>query len=444
MTSNPHQDAAFRQLLITSPGESQTVEYKSLVPFDATSDFGLKLMKHILGMANTGGGWIVIGFDDKTLQPDPSHSQGTSATYDTTRLSEAIDKLIHGDQPVRLIVHMESHPSTKVVYPIIEVKEFGRTPFISRSERTASDTKKTIILPGKVYIRRAGASTSEIIKPSEWEDLLERCVAHRRDEFLRQFSDLVSRMGMGTVEQESDAGAELHEWTKKLRDGSSTFRSMSEGSGYLQTAHMLIRSSGKEWSHQDLRDAAWAAKPQYQQILTPKASGIEIGIGWDRTPMLPEYWYLNKIGMVYASGLLREDYESPSFSSSSGRPEKALWIDLAINRIARELLDSATVSKELGVAPDEPYLLSMEHGGLRGRSIYMSSPKHLYFVALRARSQEDVHRWQGEVTRDLIVGNLVELVHEIMNSLAVVFEFVNVPKALVADIIGEYIRFRSS
>ena len=160
--------------------------------------------------------------------------------------------------------------------------------------------------------------------------------------------------------------------------------------------------------------------------------------------MLPEYWYLNKIGMVYASGLLREDYESPSFSSSSGRPEKALWIDLAINRIARELLDSATVSKELGVAPDEPYLLSMEHGGLRGRSIYMSSPKHLYFVALRARSQEDVHRWQGEVTRDLIVGNLVELVHEIMNSLAVVFEFVNVPKALVADIIGEYIRFRSS
>ena len=50
----------------------------------------------------------------------------------------------------------------------------------------------------------------------------------------------------------------------------------------------------------------------------------------------------------------------------------------------------------------------------------------------------DTHEWQGEVTVDLIRGHLVELVHEIANSLFVKFEFAEVSKSVVDQIMGKY------
>lgn len=63
-----------------SPGESQEAEYKAAIAFDATSDFGLALVKHALGMANAGGGVIVVGYTDSPLGPDPDHTDEITAT----------------------------------------------------------------------------------------------------------------------------------------------------------------------------------------------------------------------------------------------------------------------------------------------------------------------------------------------------------------------------
>ena len=145
MTTAPNDDATFRQALLTSPGERQQVDYKSSIAFDAGTEFGLKLIKHILGMANTGGGWIVIGYDNLTLQPDSNHSPKVASTYDSTRLSEAVDKVKYGEQPIQLTVFMETHSVVNSIHPIIHVLGFERSPFICRSTKSASDTNKTIL-----------------------------------------------------------------------------------------------------------------------------------------------------------------------------------------------------------------------------------------------------------------------------------------------------------
>ena len=80
MSTDQSDMADFRKSLLTSPGEHQHVEYKSAIPFDDDTAFGLRLIKHILGMANVGGGWLVIGYEDETLQSDPNHSQEITAT----------------------------------------------------------------------------------------------------------------------------------------------------------------------------------------------------------------------------------------------------------------------------------------------------------------------------------------------------------------------------
>ena len=250
-------------------------------------------------------------------------------------------------------------------------------------------------------------------------------------------------MKIGTTRQPINVSDKLSDWKLEQSQTSGLFQIITEGSGYIETAHILASPSEHRWSHQDLRNASGSVKPLYQQILHPKVDGIEISLGWQNAPMLPEYWHLNRVGSLYSCGLLREDYESPSFNSGDGHPSKALWVDLAISRVARDLLDSAAIYEGLGIPPDEPYLCSIAHGGLSGRVIYASSLKHLYFVTLQAASQEDVHEWRGELTQDLVRVNLVELTQEIVNSLVVLFDFTDVPGDVVAEAIKEYLRFRT-
>ena len=86
-------------------------------------------------------------------------------------------------------------------------------------------------------------------------------------------------------------------------------------------------------------------------------------------------------------------------------------------------MHGAHLYEELGIAPNESYSVAIKHRGLHRRTIYTSVVSYPYFMDFRRTSNVDAHEWQGEVTTDLIGGQLVELVHEIANSLFVKFEF---------------------
>ena len=442
MTTDQFDGADFRRSLLTSPGERQQVEYKSAIPFDDNTVFGLRLVKHILGMANVGGGWIVIGYKDDPLQVDHNHSQEVAATYDTTRLSAAVDKYIHGDRGIRLTVFMETHPKTQLPHPIIRVQGLERTPFICRSTKAASDSNQPILQTGKVYIRRAGAATSEIQSPSEWEDLLRRCISQRRDEFLSEFIDLFRRMNAGDATPVGDMKEVLNEWMIKRRADLTTSESLPDGRGYMELGQVLIRPPHSRWTIQELRKAAVSAKLPYTEWfdysqLVPTEGGIEsrteskAGVGTD-------YWHLAQDGAYFSSAFFREDYEAPFFSSSLGHPTKSLWFDLAIFRIARALLHGARLYEEMGIAPNEGFLVTIKHRGLHRRTVYSPVVGYPYFTDFRRTSSLDDHEWQGEVTTDLIRGQLVEQVYEIANSLFVKFEFAEVSKSLVDQTISKY------
>ena len=435
MTTKTNGEAVFRQALLTSPGERQAVEYKSAIDFNAENAFGLKLIRHILGMANTGGGWIVIGYDDTTLQPDPNHSLEIAGTYDTTRLTEAVNKYIQRGQSIRLSVFKETHHKTQLVHPIIQIEEFQRIPFICRSTKIASDTNELILQSDKVYIRRPGAATSEIRTMSDWDDLLKKCVSQRRDEFLQEFVNLYRRMNSGVTIPYEDSKTRLNRWKGEQAKTSGIHELIADGSGYIESAYMLVRQQGFEWSLQDLRRAATSEKWIWPNEVTPKQSGIEVRIEQIGSFLLPEYWYLDKRGSCFSSRLLQEDHEFPGFSSK-GHPKKMLWADLAVYRIGLELFRSAALYRVLDVPPDEPYLFSIEHGGIKGRAIYAYSASTPFTAhPYPAMSTEYSKLWRREVTQDLVRSQLVELTHEIASSLFELFGFTQVSKGLVANLL---------
>ena len=438
MTIQNNDEAAFRRSLLTSPGERQLVEYKSAVAFSGNMEFGLKLIRHILGMANTGGGWIVIGYDDETLQPDPKHSSEITATYDSTTLSDVVNKSVHKGQQVHVTVFKEPHPITQNQHPIIAVEGFERTPFVCRSERVASDTKRTVLQSGKVYIRRPGAATSEIINPSDWEDLLKRCVAQRRGEFLSEFADLVHRMNNGDATHKVDNSALLDEWMEQQWPTSTTYEHLIEGGGYVEAGSMLVDSPDLEWSLKDIRTAALSAVPRYANLLVARQGGVEARL---EPPIYePEHWVVGLTGHTFRTIGLAEDYTKPAFNSSDGHPPKWLWIRFAIERIATILLESSKLYSYLGIPPNQPYLLKIAHRGIKDRVLYSYNFEFMYYIHQRLVSIEDNSEWQEEVTQDLVNSQSVELTHKIANRLFTLFEFAEIHKDSVAKIIEEYTR----
>lgn len=437
MTTDENNKAAFLQALLTSPGERQQVEYKSAVSFGENTDFGLKLVKHILGMANTGGGWIVIGYEDGTLQPDPSHSAEIAATYDTTRISQVVNSCVERGQSLRLSIDLPRHPGTHLPHPIIRVEGFERTPFICRSTKSASDTGEQILQSGKVYIRRPGAATSEVRTQSDWDDLLKRSASQRNDELRRQIADLFPQTNLGNATPPEDPKVTLNKWIREPRDASGVQEFLGDGLVYMESAQMLVRQPDREWTHQELRRAATSEIWLYlDDLITPTQEGIAIRL---KPPIYKEYGYLDKRGSCYSARLLQENYESLGSQSSHVHPAKILWVDVTIHRIAFELWKGAALYRELGVPLDEPYILSIKHEGLNGRARYAKDADYIdyRFQYSHRISREDFHLWQGEVTQDRVRSQLIGLTHQIASKLFALFGFTEVPIGIVRGVLSK-------
>jgi len=125
----------FVSSLLEYPEETAVTEYKSAIAFDSKAEFGAKLVKHILGQANTGGGYIVIGFQEDRngkLLADPALTEDVSRSYETTRLSQSVDSFLSPGQRIELQVHKV--PFDGRIYPVISVQAFNESPYFCGKE----------------------------------------------------------------------------------------------------------------------------------------------------------------------------------------------------------------------------------------------------------------------------------------------------------------------
>ena len=173
-------------------------------------------MKHILGFANAGGGYLLIGYKETPSGPvpDPDHREEICSTYDGTRLSGLVDANIErGNDPIRLTVHLPVNEITGLRHPVIEIEPFPHLPYVCRG---AKPEREPILKQGMVYIRRFRAETSEVCTAADWELLIDQCINRRREEFVTAFTDLFQRMTKRQASPAPDAST-LNEWTTKAR-----------------------------------------------------------------------------------------------------------------------------------------------------------------------------------------------------------------------------------
>ena len=182
-----------RQEYLDYPGDTPDVDYMAAVAFKTEDDFALDLVRHILGMANAGGGHIVIGVREDQRR-DPLMDDDIADSYAASLLSDYVGEHTRGTDRISLRIHKHQDQHVAKVYPIIDVDGFERRPFFCRSTKMNTQGEE-VLKEGALYIRSASTRTVEIASPEEWDRLITLCVQRQQDDLLVRFADLMERVG---------------------------------------------------------------------------------------------------------------------------------------------------------------------------------------------------------------------------------------------------------
>lgn len=218
--------------------------------------------------------------------------------------------------------------------------------------------------------------------------------------------------------------------------------------GYIEGAQCLVDSQERTWDAVELRDAArqselkntgWPIGIFLQSgdgapIVTE--TGIQARINHTGTEQWEDYWRFRFDGAYYVARLFEEDFHPPSFQTSAGHPDRPLWLDIRIWRIAEVILHSASVYEALGVPPDEPYMLAVNHGGLEGREFWVSSSR--WYLPRGRFSHVNESDWHREVTQDFVRASLGDLTVQVSRELFQRFDFADVSPAEIQRIVRDF------
>jgi hypothetical protein len=197
---------AFAELqeLVDAPNETLGVEYKSWLDL-TNQEVRADIARHIAAIANHGGGYIVFGFDDSTLQYVPSPF---AEKIDRDIISSIVKKYLEPTFQCDVSVVLSSAGNE---HPIVTVPAHGAAPICAKTNGPMDGKKIQGIIQGQYYLRKAGPESAPITTAAEWSQVIRRCAMHERAAILGAL-DAALRGGAG---QQAPAD---HETLKKWHE----------------------------------------------------------------------------------------------------------------------------------------------------------------------------------------------------------------------------------
>ncbi len=169
--------------LVAHPSEGLNAEIKRWID-PSTAEAIAKIVKATHALRNRNGGFLIFGFDDKTLQPDVDHAPSNlRTTFHGDVIQETISKYASEQFEVKVVFGTRD----AIEYPIVVVPEGVTAPVaIKRDLRDGDGT--SLLKEGDVYFRTLGAngrpSTSKA-RPTDWREIVNICFENREADFGR-------------------------------------------------------------------------------------------------------------------------------------------------------------------------------------------------------------------------------------------------------------------
>jgi hypothetical protein len=401
--------------------------------------------KEIIALANHGGGYLIIGFEelkDGSFAPANPRPVNLDAWA-----QDAIQSIVakYLDPTVQCRVTHATAPGAKVRYPIIVIPGGHRVPI--RAKKGSPDNKK--VVPHRIYVRRPGPTSEEPQTAAEWDRLLERCLQNRKSELLEAMRSIMAGV-IPTEPRETESRlsqllefeeAAIRRWESRV-SGLPADAQPRFPHGFYDVG-MAIDGTIKR-----------ASLPELRQTI---ASAVRNHSGWppfltlQRHPFAPkpvdgavEFWRGPDSDGSYESPAHHDFWRiSPEelFFTRRGHPEDGNWQDMEAGkyfdivsptrRIGEAILEAFYIGQALN-AVEANLICRCRWRGLSGRTLVSrGNPNRV--MSGQYESGQDAYEASQTVAVDALPQALPELVYSIVAPLYELFDFFSLPKRLVEE-----------
>jgi len=175
------------QHLIDNLQEGLDVEVKNWLGGLVDPRDQAKLAKELIALANHGGGYVCIGFDDHDgsfSELEPADSEASAFTPDN--IANLIARYLSPPCQCRLEYYKQKGGT--IVHPVIVVPGDHRVPVWAKCGSPDQKTLRT----NHIYIRRPGGKSEVARTQDDWEKILERLVKARQTDMLNAIREVMN------------------------------------------------------------------------------------------------------------------------------------------------------------------------------------------------------------------------------------------------------------
>jgi hypothetical protein len=420
--------------LVEHPREAPDCELKGWLDLDDARSAGT-LAKACLALANSGGGYLMVGFEER---PD-----GWTAVPSTTvdrftqdLLNDVVKK--YADPAFHVEVHHIVHPTTRARHPVVIVP--GGHPVPIRCRRGSAEN---VVTENAYYIRRPGPASEMPRSAEEWSALVRRCVLADRDSLFRQLSAALAAPAETTV---GNVPAAHDAWVTESKERFDAVQVDTYGS---LDASPLKHGTWMASYSMEVRDEDMGLRPFRDRLrrCVGGETGWPIGLFLDRADKrsysangVIESWLGGSNADVGHADFWRA---SPSghFATFRGYQDDEIvnerrplgtCMDFVIFvwRIGEVLLHAMRFASEFADAGTSVQI-TVEWKGLKGRRLTNTSNRDRYHLHDNYRNRDDVVRASVHIDDAATIDiNLSELVGRITRPLYEAFDFFELSKEI--------------
>ncbi|MBA3425596.1 MAG: ATP-binding protein [Rubrobacter sp.] len=402
------------------------------------------LVKAILALANHGGGYVLIGYDDVTRDPSLRPANFVSG-YD----QDTVNGIVRSYADPQIHIQVEHSPDARGNnHPVVIVPGGHSVPV--RCKRDGPN--RVHVRQHSIYIRRPGPTSEEPQTAQEWQELIRRCVLNDRNNLLEQVSSILQPHS-ATTETEGAPVSDLHRsW---LENSQERFEELNDQSfdgiidqgpfalGYWRAAYTITPERtdlSLPFFRDELRrivgnETGWpvgifmerdGARPR------PHEGCVELWLAEAmQDPAVSDYWKACPNG----SFVLFRGYQEDSTEWEQARnPGEQFDFLTPIWRVGEVLLHGYRFADRFS-GEGASMRVTMMWTGLEGRMLSNYQPT-VYSTPHGRRSQQDQVIVSVGIEDALSIdANLYDLVDELTRPLYEIFDFFRVPRqTLVAEL----------
>jgi hypothetical protein len=445
------------QDLVNRPSEGLSIEIKRWIDPDEPEGMA-KIVRALLALRNYGGGFLLIGFDNKTLMPAGTAPRDVRSAFHVDKIQGLVSRF--ASEPFGIAVEFPKREGQE--YPVIAVPPGVKTPVATRSDLKNGDAR--LVTAGDVYVRSLRANNTPSTAKAGWQDwpaLVETCFDNREADigrFMRRhlggltpqmLQDLGSALAKAAAPKETTEDL-LRRFLRESEDRYKTVVKEQDAKlpehGTWEVALMIGGTVPQHAANRDFLNLLDASNPDYtgwpvwldSRAFNPAFRPYVADGVWetfiaslDTDSKHIDFMRFDPRGRFYLRRALQDDI---SHSSRSPTPLTALDFGLVTIRNGEAIAVGLAFAKAMGCNVDSTVLsFAFRWTRLKGRQLTSWANPARYISPSRDAYQDEVLSFI-DIPLETPLSALGEYVHRATQPLFEIFDGFTLSKEVTDDL----------